>query len=178
VSHVLIAQPSCPKCGARASAQAEACAGCGYRFVEDAPHSPRATRTGGRRAGAVALAAIAIIGLAYTAGSLVAGGGQEASVARPDERRAAGGLRVGLDVLSSNPLSTRAVERRLEARFAQPHHDGSATARCSGLQPRPAHAIRRCNINHPGGGESFVVVMTNPHGQEVLVDRWGARPRR
>jgi hypothetical protein len=178
VSHVVIAQPSCPKCGARAGARAEACADCGYRFVEDAPHSPRPTRTGGRRAGAVGLAAIAIVGLAYAAGSLLAGDGQEASNASPGERGADGGLRVGLEVLSSNPLSTRAVERRLEARFAQPHHDGSATARCSGLQPRPAHAIRRCDIDHPGGGQSFVVVMTNPHGQEVLVDRWGPRPRR
>ena len=165
-------------CGARASARAESCADCGYRFVEDASHSPRARRPGGPRAGAVALAAIAIVGLAYAAGSLVAGDGQEASEARPDERGAGGGLRVGLDVLSSNPLSTRGVERRLEARFAQPHQDGSAAARCSGLQPRPAHAIRRCHIDHPGGGESFVVVMTNPHGQEVLVDRWIARPRR
>ncbi|HEV3375983.1 MAG TPA: hypothetical protein VG126_01755 [Thermoleophilaceae bacterium] len=178
MSHVVSAQPSCPTCGARASARAEACAECGYRFVEDAPHSPRPARPGSRRAGAVALAAIAIAGLAYVAGSLVTGDGQETSAAGPDERGAAGGLRVGLDVLSSHPLSTRAVERRLEARFAQPHHDGSADARCSGLEPRPAHAIRRCNIDHPGGGDSFVVVMTNPHGQEVLVDRWSARRRR
>jgi hypothetical protein len=178
VSHVVIAQPSCPECGAGASARAQACADCGYRFVEDAPHSSRGRtpRKGGRRAVAVALAAIAIIGLAYAAGSLVAGDGPDASDARPDER--GDGLRVGLDVLSTNPLSTRGVEKRLEARFAQPHHDGSAAARCSALQPRPAHAIRRCNIDHPGGGESFVVVMTNPHGQEVLVDRWSARRRR
>lgn len=177
MAHVLTAQPSCPKCGAPAGARAERCDRCGYRFVEDAPRTSGAARPGRRRVGTIALAAIAVAGLGYAA-ALVARDGEEASDARISERGAAGGLRVGLDVLSSNPLSTGAVERRLEARFAQPHDAGRAAARCSALQPRPAHAIRRCTIRHPGGGESFVVVMTNPHGQEVLVDRWRPTPRR
>jgi hypothetical protein len=63
------------------------------------------------------------------------------------------------------------VEHLLEARFAAPRPGQSAVALCSALQPRPAHAIRRCQIRHPGGGISGVVVLTNPKGQEVLVDR-------
>jgi hypothetical protein len=58
----------------------------------------------------------------------------------------------------------------LEARFASPRPGQSAVARCSALQPRPAHAIRRCRIQHPGGGVTGAVVMTNPRGQEILVD--------
>jgi hypothetical protein len=78
--------------------------------------------------------------------------------------------RTGPEVLSTHPLSTRAAERRLEARFTSAPDDDSAAARCSALEPRPAHAIRHCSIRYPGGAERSVVVLTNPQGRELLME--------
>jgi hypothetical protein len=173
VTEVIPGQPSCPDCGAPANAGAKACARCGYRFVEDfvrPPHGYGARRTRRPRVAAVALIVAAVAVLGYAA-SLVARDAPDATDARARAGSATDGVPTSLDVLSSHPLSRRGVEHLLEARFASPRPGDSAVARCSALQPRPAHAIRRCRIRHPGGGISGVVVLTNPQGQEVLVDR-------
>lgn len=73
-------------------------------------------------------------------------------------------------LLSRHPLSARAAERRLEARFTSLRDHDSAAARCSALKPRPAHAIRHCRIRYPGGLERTVVVLSNPQGHELLID--------
>jgi hypothetical protein len=117
---------------------------------------------------ALALAVLAIAGLGYAA-MLAARENPAVTRAQPGPRP--GPVPTPLDVLSSHPRSTGAVEYLLEARFASPRPGDSAVARCSALQPRPAHAIRRCRIRHPGGDVGAVVVLTNPQGQEVLVDR-------
>jgi hypothetical protein len=147
---------SCPNCGARAAAQAEACAHCGCRFVEA---GRRPVRNVLRPAGAVA---------AVGAVTLVAWIALDAGDARPE--RSAPEARTGPEMLSPHPLSTRAVERRLEARFVSLRDDDSAAARCSPLSPRPAHAIRHCRIRYPSGAERMVVVLTNPQGRELLVE--------
>lgn len=153
-------QPSCPGCGAPAKAHANACAGCGYRFVQHAHRAPHSGRRRWRiRAG-------------VSAAVVIAGAGCAAWLVGRDPQQAAPADRVPTtpDVLSSHPRSTGGVEHLLEARFASPRPGDSAVARCSALQPRPAHAIRRCRIRHPGGEVSAVVVLTNPQGREVLVD--------
>jgi DNA-directed RNA polymerase subunit RPC12/RpoP len=164
VAQVLPGQPSCPNCGARVTARANACPDCGYRFLEDPARPNR------RRRRAVALTAGVLAAVALTV-FLLARDTEEDSDARLAERSAAYQASPSLDLLSSHPLSTREAERRLEARFTSPRDDDSAAARCSALQPRPAHAIRRCRIRYPGGSTRVVVVLTNPQGQEVLVER-------
>jgi hypothetical protein len=52
-----------------------------------------------------------------------------------------------------------------------PRDGDSAAARCSALEPRPAHAIRWCRIRYARGGERTVIVLTNPQGFELLVER-------
>jgi hypothetical protein len=154
---------SCPNCGARAAVEADACAGCGYRFLEDA------TRTGRRRVRDVVLATGAIAAVVAAAVVLARDDPDpgEASLERP---RPAPRSLTDEDVLSPHPLSARAAERRLEARFTSLRDDDSAAARCSARIPRPAHAIRRCRIRYPGGGERTVVVLTNPQGRELVVE--------
>jgi hypothetical protein len=157
-------QPSCPDCGARATARSKACAVCGYRFVEDSSRPERMrppfTAVGTAAAAVAALAAVAVL--------VLDGGGDDDS--RRDARSAAAG-QGGPEVLSRRPLSARAAERRLEERFVAPRDDDSAAARCSALQPRPAHAIRWCHIRYPGGRERTVIVLSNPQGHELLVER-------
>jgi hypothetical protein len=132
----------------------DACAGCGYPFVE------RVTRPRRRHPRPVALAgALAAVAAAGAAALLLAD--------RDAPAPAAGSA---ADILSTHPLSARAAERRLEARFASERDDDSAAARCSALEPRPAHAIRRCRIRYPGGVERPVVVLTNPQGHELLIE--------
>ena len=74
-------------------------------------------------------------------------------------------------MLARHPLSARAAERRLEERFGSAGDDDTASARCSALQPRPAHAIRWCRIRYAHGGERTVIVLSNPRGHELLVER-------
>jgi hypothetical protein len=146
--------------------------------VEDFVRAPRgsgARHTGRPRLAAVALIVVAVAASGYAV-SLVGRDSPGASDAGRRFGSPAGRIAASLDVLSSHPLSSRGVEHLLEARFASPRPGDSAVARCSALQPRPAHAIRRCRIRHPGGGMSGVVVLTNPQGQEVLVDRWAPGP--
>lgn len=163
----LSGQPSCPACGARAPARSRTCAACGYPFVEDAPRAARPRR----RFATLALAAGALAAAAATALLVSLGGadadddGQGRRGAAADERR------TGPEVLARNPLSARAAERRLEERFASAGDDDTASARCSALQPRPAHAIRWCRIRYAHGGERTVIVLSNPRGHELLVER-------
>ena len=167
---------------------------CGYPFVEDAPRAGRPRRrsatpavAGGaerRRFGTPALAAGAerrrLATLALTAGALAAAaaaalmvtlGGADADDAGKDAPDAAEERRTGPEVLSRSPLSARAAERRLEERFVSPRDDDRASARCSALEPRPAHAIRWCQIRYARGGERTVIVLSNPQGYELLVRR-------
>jgi hypothetical protein len=152
-------QPSCPNCGARATARADACARCGFRLIEDASRTARPPLRA-----VVAAAAVAAVAAALLLLDISGGGGPGA------DARGAGG-RVGPEVLASHPLSTRAAERRLEERYTSLRDDDSAAARCSALQPRPAHAIRRCRILYPHGGVRTVIVLTNPEGRELIVKR-------
>jgi hypothetical protein len=105
------------------------------------------------------------------AGFAVALGGGEPDDAGGESVGAAYGRRAGPELLSRRPLSALAAERRLEERFgAQRGHDG-AFAHCSALEPRPAHAIRRCRIRYSRGRERTVIVLSNPQGFELLVRR-------
>jgi hypothetical protein len=110
--------------------------------------------------------------LAAAAALMVALGGGEADDAGAERRGAAADrVRTGPEVLSRSPLSARAAERRLEARFVSPRDDDTASASCSALEPRPAHAIRWCRIRYAHGGERTVIVLSNPQGYELLVRR-------
>jgi hypothetical protein len=124
-----------------------------------------------RRFAALALAVAALF--AATAGALwtVAFGGEEAADAGRERPSAANERRSGHEVLSRRPLSARAAEQRLEERFVSARDDDTASARCSALQPRPAHAIRWCRIRYARGGERTVIVLSNPQGHELLVER-------
>jgi hypothetical protein len=105
----------------------------------------------------------AALGLAVAVAAVVV-------LADGDEPDPAAAARQGPEVLSMHPLSTHAAERRLEARFTSAQDDDSAAARCSELEPRPAHAIRHCRIRYPGGAERSVIVLSNPQGHELLVE--------
>jgi hypothetical protein len=98
-------------------------------------------------------------------------GGADAGDAGQDPPDAAEERRGGPEVLSRRPLSGRAAEARLEERFGSAGDDDTAAARCSALQPRPAHAIRWCRIRYAHGGERTVIVLSNPKGYELLVER-------
>jgi hypothetical protein len=155
-------QLSCPNCGARATGRARACADCGYRFLEDpgrAPHSRPQWR--GIRDVALMTAGVAALGIGALVVVREVGG---------DARGTAGDREAGPDVLSEHPVSGRAVERLLEERFTSFRDDDSASASCSRLEPRPAHAIRWCSIRYPGGTERTVIVMTH-QGRELVLRR-------
>jgi hypothetical protein len=152
-------QLSCPDCGARAAAHARACAGCGFRFLEDRPRGRAPARPPTH--GLVLAAGLAVVAIA--AAVLLLKGGDQAEPG-------AAAAHSGPEVLSAHPLSNRAAERRLEERFTSSLDDDTAGAHCGPLEPRPAHAIRHCRIVYPGGTERDVVVLTNPEGHELLVD--------
>lgn len=106
------------------------------------------------------LAAAPVAAAVIVAGALLLGGGKDEG----------SGVTVtpALEILSDHPLSRRAAERRLEARFTSGRDDDSAAARCSALEPRPAHAVRRCRIRYPSGNERTVVVLLDARGRERL----------
>jgi hypothetical protein len=163
VARDLAGSPSCPECGAPAAAAASRCGRCGYAFYVDA--SPGAPR---RRRGSLAILAAVAIGVAATVALLTAGGGE---APRAERRGSEAVERPPPDLLSRRPLSAREAERRLEARFTSLRDDDTASVRCSRLIPKPAHAIRFCEIRYPSGSERTVIVMTNPQGREVLIER-------
>jgi hypothetical protein len=145
---------SCPNCDRPAPPRARVCPACGYRFLED--------RGPGR-----ALAVVAAIGAAVAAAIVLIPGGDDAQPVDVEPGRS-DLPRVHTWLLSNHPLSTREAERRLEARFTSERDDDSAAARCSGREPRPAHAIRRCSIRYPNGSRRGVVVLLDARGREVL----------
>jgi hypothetical protein len=153
---------TCPHCDAPAPARARRCSGCGYRFVEDggAPRPPRPS-LGAVGVGAAALAAVAVAAVLVVG----AGGGGDDDALR-------GRTPVShLEVLSQHPLATRAAERLLEERFITIRDDDSASVRCSGRVPKPAHSVRRCSLRYPGGTVRTVVLLTTANGAEVLSER-------
>lgn len=133
--------------------------------------TPRAAGGAERRRFATLSLAAGVLAAAAAA-LVVALGGGEADDAGAERRGAAADrVRTGPEVLSRSPLSARAAERRLEARFVSPRDDDTASASCSALEPRPAHAIRWCRIRYAHGGERTVIVLSNPQGYELLVRR-------
>lgn len=146
---------SCPNCDAPAPARARACPACGYRFLED------------RRPGRALLAA-AVIAVAVAAAVVVIPGGDEAQPADAENGRAPDSPRVVTELISNHPLSTREAERLLEARFTSVGDDDSAAARCSGREPRPAHALRHCSVRYPNGTRRKVVLLLDARGRELL----------
>jgi hypothetical protein len=176
VADPLPGQPSCPDCGAPAAARSGACAACGSSFVEDGRPRRRSAATGvsggaeARRFATLALAAGVLLAATVAALSIDLGGA-DAGDAGQDRPSSAEASRSRLEVLARNPLSTRAAERRLEERYGSADDDDTASARCSALQPRPAHAIRWCRIRYAHGGERTVIVLSNPQGHELLVER-------
>jgi hypothetical protein len=149
---------SCPSCDAPAPAQARVCPTCGYRFLED------------RRPGRTLLA-VAGVAAAVAAAAVLISGGSDGTSTDVEADRAPDSPRVLTELLSDHPLSRREAERRLEARFTSHRDDDSAAARCSVREPRPAHAIRRCQIRYPNGGNRQVVVLLDARGRELLSER-------
>ena len=146
---------SCPNCDAPAPARARVCPACGYRFLED------------RRPGR-ALGVVRAIAAALTAAVVLIPGGDDAQPTDVEARRPRDLPRVPTELLANHPLSRRAAERRLEARFTPLRDDDTAAARCSAREPRPAHAIRHCTIRYPNGAQRPVVVLTDARGRELL----------
>jgi hypothetical protein len=146
---------SCPNCDEPAPPRARVCPACGYRFLED--------RSPGR-----ALLVVAAIAAAVATAIVLIPGGDDAQPTDVEAERAADPPRVHTELLSNHPLSTREVERRLEARFTSERDDDSAAARCLGREPRPAHAIRHCIILYPNGSRRGVVVLLDARGRERL----------
>jgi hypothetical protein len=104
------------------------------------------------------------VAVSVAAAALV-GGGEDGSTAASGAAPQA-----QLDVLSGHPLATRAVERLLTQRYIGVRNDESASVRCSGRVPKPAHSVRRCVVHYPGGVERMVVLLTRADGAEVLTE--------
>lgn len=145
---------SCPKCDEPAAARTRVCPACGYRFFED------------RRPGRGLLTLVAVAAL-VTAAVILIPGGDEAPSTDVEARRAPDSRRDLPELISSHPLSRRAAERWLTARFTL-GDDETAAARCSGREPRPAHAIRHCRIRYPSGATRPVLVLLDARGRELL----------
>ena len=155
---------SCPNCDAPAPARARVCPACGYRFLEDRrPGRTLVERPGrallGIATGAAVVAAVVI---------LIPGGGGDASSTAVDADRPPDLPRAPTELLSNHPLSRRAAESRLEERFTSLQAGRPAAARCSGREPRPAHALRHCNVRYPSGASRRVVVLLDARGRELL----------
>lgn len=170
MAQVVLVRLGCPQCGARVPAAVDICADCGYRLLEDSAPTARsraAIRTGRQGVRVVALAGgvLAAVGAAV----LLMGQDGEAGGRKVDHRGVASVGRTDSEVVSIRPLSARAAERRLEARFAAPRDDDSTVVRCSALLPRPAHSIRHCRIRYPTGSQRSVVLLLDPRGHERLI---------
>jgi hypothetical protein len=153
---------TCPSCDAPAPAGARSCTRCGYRFLEAGPgqraRPPErpSLRSLALYGGALAAAAVAAV---LAVGAL---GGGDGDVARSSEPHA------HLDVISEHPISTPAAERLLKRRYFGSRNDESASVRCSGRVPKPAHSVRLCIVHYPGGIERRVVLLTSANGAEVI----------
>jgi hypothetical protein len=145
---------SCPNCDEPAPARTRVCPACGYRFLED--------RRPGR--GLVALVAVAAL---VAAAVILIPGGDEAPSPHVKAGRASDSPRVLTELISTHPLSRRAAERWLTARFTL-GDDETAAVLCSAREPRPAYAIRHCRIRYPSGATRPVVVLLDARGRELL----------
>jgi hypothetical protein len=155
---------SCPNCDAPARDGTRSCASCGYDLLDDGRRRER-PRLGIRAvaglAGAAAVVPAAVIALGDSP--------QTPAAAEPS---------TGRDVLSQRPLSARAAERVLEARFTSLRDDDTAAARCSIREARPTYSIRRCKIRYPSGLERVVFLFTDGQGRELLFVPQGSRTNR
>jgi ribosomal protein L40E len=149
---------TCPSCDAPAPAGARSCTRCGYQFLEAAPSTRErpSLRPVALYAGALAVAGAAAV---LAVGTL---GGGDSDVARSSEPQA------HLDIISERPISTPRAERLLKQRYIGTRNDESASVRCSGRVPKPAHSVRRCIVHYPGGIERVVVLITSANGAEVI----------
>jgi ribosomal protein L40E len=150
---------TCPSCDAPAAAGARGCARCGYRFLEAGPGAPERPSL---RPVALYGAALAAAGVATVLLALGALGGGDGDVARSSEPLP------HLDVISEHPISRPLAERLLKRRYFGTRNDESASVRCSGRVPKPAHSVRRCLVHYPGGIERRVVLLTTANGAEVI----------
>ena len=155
-----MADTTCPSCDAPVPARARSCPQCGYRFFEDggpAEHLPRPDRT--TLALGFGVAALVVMVIAVVV--LLSGGteGDETASAAPGEH---------LTVLSRHPLSRLPLERVLEDRYLPIPDDDEADVTCSGRIAKPAHSVRRCRVNYPGGAERRIAVVTSANGSEIL----------
>ena len=154
---------ACPHCDAPTPARARTCARCGYRFLETGEGDRSHPRPSGRQV-AIALGVAALVAVSL-AGAALMGGDEDDSTAASDAAP-----RAQLDVLSAHPLATSAAERLLKQRYIGVRNDESASVRCSGRVPKPAHSVRRCVVHYPGGVERMVVLLTSANGAEVLTE--------
>jgi hypothetical protein len=130
--------------------------------VEESFSARHPIRVNPRRVLAVALAGAVVAAVAVVLG------GEPGGADRTAERRSgATGRPPGFELLARHPLSTRAAERRLQSLYDDPR----AAVSCGALQPKPAHAIRRCEVTQPGGIERTVIVLSNPRGHELVMER-------
>jgi hypothetical protein len=148
-------QISCPECDEPVPARARVCPACGYRFLED------------RRPGRALMVSAPVVA-AVVAAVVFIPGGDDGRPHDTEAGRAADRPRAPTELLSNHPLSAREVERRLEMRFTSERDDDSAAARCSGREPKPAHALRHCRIRYPNGSARSVVVLLDARGRELL----------
>jgi hypothetical protein len=151
---------TCPSCDAPAPAGGRSCARCGYRFLEAGP-GPRPPERPSLRSLALyggALAAVAVAAV-LAVGALGGGDGELARSSEPLPH---------LDVISEHPISTPAAELLLKSRYIGTRNDESASVRCFGRVPKPAHSVRRCIVHYPGGIERKVVLLTTANGAEVI----------
>jgi hypothetical protein len=147
---------SCPRCDAPAAAGARACAGCGYRFVEDGGAARRPSPW--PLVGAGAVAALVVVALVA-----IADGGENdepPATARPAAAR--------LQIISERPLSTPRIETAIEELYIPLRDDDTGTVDCTARVAKPAHSVRRCEIRYANGTDRRVVVLTNARGNEVL----------
>ena len=154
---------TCPRCDAPAPARARACARCGYRFVETGEGQRSPPRPSGRQL-TIAAGVAALVAATVGAAALLRDGEDGSTAAGYSAPHAQ------VDVLSPRPLATRAAERVLKQRYIGVRNDESASVRCSGRVPKPAHSVRRCVVHYPGGVERTVVLLTSANGAEILTE--------
>jgi hypothetical protein len=119
----------------------------------------------GRALGMIA-AVLAVAAICIASVLILRGGDDAAESAAPASEQSR-----HLEVLSTRPLSTLAVERLLERRFLPVPDDDESDVTCSEREPRPAYSIRHCIVRYPGGTERQVVMLTDANGSEVLSER-------
>ena len=165
-------QPSCRSCGARANAQASVCADCGHRFLEDSLPAPRISgaipRTGAALAsscGPPARSRSSDLWPWWLPETLT----RRATHAWIPWHRPPNPYKPGRARRPSVVRSRGGAPARGAVDFAARPRQRVRT-RCSPLRPRPTDAIRRCRIRYPDGSARTVALLTNPRGQQLLIE--------